>query len=135
MRVKIFILDSDIGPIKKLIQIRVNKLSCENPTSPNLIFRHASDRFQIRSKNFHCSTSESRFIYGYAIAVRSSRQIAKKLHGEVQFSYMKGLALLSLFEYARLVLDLSDEARKKVLAKTQQLERDLANELVLVGTR
>ena len=46
--------------------------------------------------------------------------------------YMNRFALLSLFEYTKLVLTLSEKARQKVLAKTQQLERDLARELVLV---
>ena len=53
-------------------------------------------------------------------------------HSVVMLSYMNRFALLSLFEYTKLVLTLSEKARQKVLAKTQQLERDLARELVLV---
>lgn len=55
-------------------------------------------------------------------------------HSVVILYYMNRFALLSLFEYTRLVLKLSEQARKKVLAKTQQLERELAQELRLVRT-
>jgi len=53
-------------------------------------------------------------------------------HSVVILYYMNRFALMSLYEYTRLVLSLSEPARKKVLAKTEQLERDLAHELVLV---
>jgi hypothetical protein len=46
--------------------------------------------------------------------------------------YQGRFALLSVFECTRLVLSLSPKARKKALAKTRRLERDLAQELVLV---
>jgi hypothetical protein len=36
---------------------------------------------------------------------------------------------MSLTEYTQLVLSLEEEARKKVLAKTKQIERDMAQEL------
>jgi hypothetical protein len=45
--------------------------------------------------------------------------------------YQNRFALLSALQYTSLVLNLSEKARKKVLAKTQQLERDLAQELAL----
>jgi hypothetical protein len=45
--------------------------------------------------------------------------------------YQNRFALLSALEYTSLVLNLSEKARKKVLAKTQQLERELAQELAL----
>lgn len=55
-------------------------------------------------------------------------------HSVVILYYMNRFALLSLFEYTRIVLNLSEEARNKVLTKTQQLEQDLARELTLVRT-
>ncbi len=55
-------------------------------------------------------------------------------HSVVILYYMNRFALLSLFEYTRMVLNLSEEARNKVLTKTQQLEQDLARELTLVRT-
>jgi hypothetical protein len=45
--------------------------------------------------------------------------------------YQNRFALLSALEYTRLVLNLSEKARKKVLAKTQHLERELAQDLAL----
>lgn len=53
-------------------------------------------------------------------------------HSVIILYYQNRFALLSVFEYTRLLLSLSEQARKKVLAKTQRLERELARELVLV---
>lgn len=53
-------------------------------------------------------------------------------HSVVILYYMNRFALLSVLEYTKLVLSLSEKARKKVLAKTERLERDLTQELVLV---
>jgi hypothetical protein len=50
-------------------------------------------------------------------------------HSVVILYYMNRFALMSLAEYTRLVLSLGEGARKKVLAKTKQLERDMAQEL------
>jgi len=50
-------------------------------------------------------------------------------HSVVILYYMNRFALMSLTEYTQLVLNLGEEARKKVLAKTKQIERDMAQEL------
>jgi hypothetical protein len=50
-------------------------------------------------------------------------------HSVVILYYMNRFALMSLTEYTQLVLNLGEEARKKVLAKTKQIQREMAEEL------
>jgi hypothetical protein len=60
------------------------------------------------------------------------RQQLLPTHSVIILYYQNRFALLSVFEYTQILLTLSEKARRKVLAKTQQLERDLTRELVLV---
>ena len=60
------------------------------------------------------------------------RQQLMPTHSVIILYYQNRFALLSVFEYTRLLLTLSEKARRKVLAKTQRLQRDLIRELVLV---
>jgi hypothetical protein len=59
------------------------------------------------------------------------RQQLLPTHSVIILYCRNRFALLSVFQYTQLLLTLSEKARRKVLAKTRRLERDLTRELVL----